>query len=144
MNHQTNTIFSTELIHKNKDIIDTNVCGMSYYQHFLDEGMKYDNLISTIEFLSPEEYYQVVSKKGLVRGSYISTDFLIETRRNHSHTLQYLTNNLLVHRKKFCIPILDYQHKKQEGLHRMMVIGDLYGWNFKVPVLIINSLDAHL
>lgn len=39
------------------------------------------------------------------------------------------------------MPMLNYAEKGQEGLHRMLAIGELFGWNYKVPVLVVTWYD---
>lgn len=120
------------------EIIDTNVTGMPYYQEFL-RNKNYDDLHATIELMSPNEYYDSVSKNSLVRGKQFFIEYLKEDRRSHTNVLNDIRRAILKSHKQLCIPILDFYHKKQEGLHRMLVIGDLYGWDFKVPVLVITD-----
>lgn len=122
-------------------IIDTNVTGMPYYQEFL-HNKNYDDLHATIELMSPNEYYDSVSKNSLVRGKQFFIEYLKEERRSHTNIINDIKQALLKSNKQLCMPILDFYHKKQEGLHRMLVIGDLYGWDFKVPVLVIKDKNT--
>lgn len=123
------------------EIIDTEVTGMPYYQEFL-HNKNYDDLYATIELMSPNEYYDSVSKNSLVRGKQFFIEYLKEERRSHTNTINDIKQAILKSNKQLCMPILDFYHKKQEGLHRMLVIGDLYGWDFKVPVLVIKDTNT--
>jgi hypothetical protein len=49
--------------------------------------------------------------------------------------------NLILNGTKLDLCYIDKADHRQEGLHRMMVVGDLYGWDTKFPVLIISVYD---
>lgn len=126
-------------------VIDPNKTGMSFYDQFLtDKELDYlhnkKNLKGDIIMMSPEEYYEACAKYGFPN-SPVSVDNLKRTRRLSTDVLEHLKEVLLVHKKRFPIPMLNIAEKGQEGLHRMMVIGDLFGWNHKVPVLVVNWYD---
>lgn len=125
---------------KDNEIIDTKVTGMPYYQEFI-HNKNYDDLQATIELISPCEYYDMVSEYSLVRGQSFSVEQLKESRKSHVDSLIDIKNVIIKLNKKLCIPILDFYHQKQEGLHRMMVIGNMYGWDFKIPVLVVRQLS---
>lgn len=125
---------------EDNEIIDIKVTGMPYYQEFI-QNPNWENLQATIDWLSPNEYYATVSENSLVRGWYFSIEYLKKDRGAHTKELANIKSVITELNKKLCIPILDFYHKKQEGLHRMMVIGDMYGWDFKVPVLVIRQLS---
>jgi hypothetical protein len=58
--------------------------------------------------------------------------------------LEHLKQVLLTYKKKFPLPYIDYATHytpSQEGLHRMMVAGDLFGWDKEFPVQIIRWVD---
>ena len=42
------------------------------------------------------------------------------------------------------MPYINYANPGQEGLHRMMVAAELYGWDYEFPVLVIEWADKDL
>lgn len=123
-------------------VVDKTKTGISFYNDFLtSSGLEYlrvqKNLTGKIVNMSPEEYYEECSKNIFN----ISVDNLKRQRRFDKRILDNLTKVLTYYKKKLCLPMINYADKGQEGLHRMMVIGDLYGWDFKVPVLVVDWYD---
>ena len=124
------------------DVVDTTKTGVSYYQDFLNPSkLKYmqeeKNLTGNIVMMSPEEYYQRCAKD-----IFNTTAESLKRQREHDkNTLQKLVNVLTVYKRKLCLPFLNYADNGQEGLHRMYVLGELYGWNTKQPVLVITQFD---
>ena len=49
-----------------------------------------------------------------------------------------------IYKKRFPLPYINLAAHAQEGLHRMMVVGDIIGWNTEVPVLVVDYLDKQL
>ena len=73
-----------------------------------------------------------------------SAEQLIDSRRRDKNTAEHLKQVLLTYKKKFPLPYIDYATHytpSQEGLHRMMVAGDLFGWDKEFPVQIIRWVD---
>lgn len=130
----------------NDEIIDVTTTGSSYYNNFINNSYKGAScphpklLKGQIIKMSPAEYYDLCSKYFCKKS--IPVDILYRTRRKDTAKLQMLKKVLLVYKKKLCMPWLNKAEYTQEGLHRMMVIGDLYGWDYKVPVLVIDFADA--
>ena len=126
-------------------VIDPTKTGMSFYDQFLtkqEEHYLHDvkNLKGEIVLMSPEEYYDACAKYGFPN-SPVSVENLKRTRRAQTKILDHLKDVLLVYKKRFPMPMLNIAQKGQEGLHRMMVVGDLFGWDHKVPVLVITHFD---
>ncbi len=124
------------------NIVDEHKTGMSFYDQFLGTSeIEYlknrKNLKGTVVKMSPEEYYEQCAKKIFNT----SVDNLKRQRQADKDTLQHLKDVLTVYKKKFCMPMINYAEKGQEGLHRMFVIGELYGWDHKVPVLVVEWYD---
>lgn len=138
--------YGTEQITNPNDIIDTTKSGHgSDIDIFLtksgaDKMEKEENRKGEIVMMSPDEYYSECSNYAWVNSSN-TPERLKRGRRADKETLEKLKNVLTQYKRKFCIPYIDYASPGQEGLHRMMVIGDLYGWDFKVPVLTIRVAD---
>lgn len=126
-------------------VVDSTKTGMTFYDQFLttkeqDYLNNVKNLQGEIVQMSPEEYYDACAKYGFPN-SPVSVENLKRTRRAQTKILDHLKDVLLVYKKRFPMPILNIAQKGQEGLHRMMVIADLFGWDHKVPVLIVTHFD---
>lgn len=124
-------------------IFDTSTTGMSGYNDLLpgNSGNKYarevKNLKGEIRFLTPTEYYQECAFNIF----HTTVNSLITQRRADQKTLDKLNQVLDVYHKQFPITVLNYADGQQEGLHRMMVAGDKFGWDVKFPVLCIFWFD---
>lgn len=140
-------IISTKSSNKNQasECIDTSSTGISFYDDFLDpKEEKYlreqKNLQGHIEMMTPQEYYKACSEKVFKS----SVDRLKAERRADDDSIEYLTN-ALESGKKFHLPYVNYATHGQEGLHRMMVLADKYGWdNVSFPVLVVEYVDGAL
>lgn len=128
------------------NIIDTTKTGISFYDDFLNPSdAKYmreeKNLKGEIVKMSPQEYYEECAKY-MWPGRNVTVDKLkYERGVLGAKTIEKLKNVLLKYKLKLCMPMINYVDPGQEGLHRMYVIGELYGWDFKVPVLKITYAD---
>ena len=87
--------------------------------------------------MSPTQYYEECGRKIFN----VSSSKLKAGRERDKYTLDKLKNVLLVYKKKLCVPIINYAEKQQEGLHRMYVLGELFGWDHKFPVLAVTFDD---
>lgn len=120
--------------------------GFSYYDDFLDEKelaykQKAKNRTGKIVLMSPDEYYEDCSSNGFDHTVPVSK--LKFQRRANSETIDWLSSQL-DQGKKFNLPYINYVDHAQEGLHRMMVLGDRYGWNTKFPVLVVYAYDQKI
>lgn len=127
------------------EVVDLHHTGMSYYDDFLDSKntdylAKKLNLKGDVVMMSPEEYFAQCAKYGYIDGEK-SVENLKASRRADKKILDHLKDVLLVAKSRFPMPVLNKADKGQEGLHRMMVIGDLFGWDHKVPVLVVDWVD---
>lgn len=121
------------------DVIDTTKVGMSYYDDYLDEKeaeylYNKTGTVGKVVMMSPQKYYEECATKIFNT----SVDKLKRSRYAEEETLIHLKNVLTRYGKKFPLPFLNYADHQQEGLHRMAVIGDMFGWDHEVPVLIVN------
>lgn len=128
---------------QNNQVFDTHTTGMSFYNQFLNSAeTEYlateKNLVGTIEYMTPEEYYQECATK--VFSS--SAEKLKVERKRDERTLTHLNDVIDIYNKQFPAPVINYAEKEQEGLHRMYVVGERYGWNTKQPVLVIRWADT--
>lgn len=136
--------YGTGIISGN-NIIDTRKTGMSFYDQFFNkddsEYMKTKkNLFSEIVMMSPEEYYEECALH-CWPGKNITPEQLKQDRARDKNIIEKLKVVLTKYKRKFCMPMINYVDPGQEGLHRMYVIGELYGWDFKVPVLQVRHAD---
>ena len=128
------------------DVIDTSKTGMSFYDDLLPNGdpeyMRDEhNLVAHIEYMTPNEYYKQCSLYGFP-GGVIPVEKLKQERRIDKKTLEHLKDVLTDYGHKFPIPFVNKAERGQEGLHRMMVLGDMFGWDKgKYPVLVITWAD---
>lgn len=129
------------------DVVDLYHTGMSFYDQFLQNDtadIKYlkekKNLQGEVVMMTPEEYFQACSDYGFP-SSHPSVETLKQQRYRDLNTLNHLKDVLIVYKKRFPMPILNKADAGQEGLHRMLVIGDMFGWDHKVPVLVVDWAD---
>ena len=135
------------------DIIDMSlfdgtpfVCDtdFSLYNNYLDpEDAEYMrkkyNRVGKVVPMTPTEYFNECSKYGFPNGE-VNLDHLKSGRRADKEAIEWLENHL-ESGNKFYLPYLNYADHSQEGLHRMMVAGDRYGWDTKFPVLVVTVAD---
>lgn len=126
------------------DVVDTHTTGVSFYDDFLNpkqlDYLKQEkNLVGKIVMMSPETYYQECEKYGF--DHVVSAENLKKQRAADTKTIQHLTNVLTKYKHKFPLPFINKAHQGQEGLHRMLVIANLFGWDHEVPVLIVEWAD---
>ena len=129
------------------DVVDLHRTGMSYYDDFLTGSAetkeylkKEKNLVGKVIMMSPDEYFKSCSDYGFPN-SHPSVENLKDSRRKDTQTLNHLENVLTKYKRRFPMPVLNKADAGQEGLHRMLVIGDLFGWDHKVPVLVVDWAD---
>lgn len=125
-------------------IPDTDV---PYYNEFLnskelDYKQRAKNRTGKIVLMSPTEYFYECSQHGFPNGS-VDVKHVIRGRRADKESIQWLENHMK-QGGKFYLPYIDYAVHSQEGLHRMMVAGDLYGWDTKFPVLVVSVYDEDI
>ena len=132
---------------KGSDVVDLHRTGMSYYDDFLSNDVKTldylrnsKNLVGEVVMMSPNEYFQWSSDYGFPN-SHPSVELLKKQRYADQKTIQHLKDVLTVAKKKFPMPMINKADTGQEGLHRMLVIGDMFGWDHKVPVLVVDWAD---
>ena len=129
------------------DVVDLHRTGMSYYDDFLSNDKKTlqylkdsKNLVGEVVMMSPNEYFQMCSDYGFP-DRHPSVETLKQQRYADEKTIQHLKRVLTVAKKKFPMPMINKAENGQEGLHRMLVIGDMFGWSHKVPVLVVDWAD---
>ena len=121
-----------------EDVVDITKHEMSYYCNFLNPKdleymQKAKGVTGEIVQMSPNEYFDECSKifnmpkDKLIAG--VKDDPSIDTLR------KVITQ----YKKKLCIPMLNKATNQQEGRHRMYVLGDMFGWDKKFPVLVVTN-----
>ena len=138
--------YRTETVN-GSDVVDRHRTGMSFYDDFilgnqktLDYLRDKKNLKGEVVMMSPEEYFKECSNYGFL-DSHPSVETLKQQRASDKKILDHLRSVLTVYKRKFPMPMINKAQNGQEGLHRMMVIGDMFGWDHKVPVLIVDWAD---
>lgn len=108
-----------------------------------------DNLIHNIKYfeqnkgvtarivdMTPEEYFEECAT--LFHNSVESQKKQIAA---DTETIEHLTDVIKKFGKRFPIPYINIANNSQEGRHRMYVLGELFGWDKAVPVLIIQDVN---
>lgn len=122
---------------------DIHHTGVSYYDDFLNSStvkklQERNNLTGKIVMMTPEEYYRDCATH--IFNS--SVEKLKTGRGVHDRKIiDHLLNVLTVYKRQLCLPMINYAAVGQEGLHRMYAVGELLGWNIKVPVLVVDWYD---
>lgn len=141
--YQLSNIFCSQSNRGPDNCIDETSTGASYYDSFLDPTLTSylednKNLKGHIEYMTPTEYYESCAQ---IFNS--TVDSLKAQRRRDKDSIDWLSNALDSGRK-FNLPYVNFADKGQEGLHRMMVLGEKYGWDdYAFPVLVIEYADEH-
>lgn len=100
--------------------------GFSAYDKYLNDP-KY------ISYITPNEYFEQVAK-----GRKQTVWQVIRNVEAGSETLKHLKNVLLKAKKSFPMPFISRSNGAlQEGLHRIYVFAQMYGWNKSFPCLIL-------
>lgn len=134
--------YHTSNVDGNK-IFDTNKASNSYAQQILDNDeyiKQEENKCCEVVEMSPTEYFTRCAEDCFDE----PVEKLINSRRRDTKVLEHLKQVIIKYKRRFPIPYIDYaEHVRpsQEGLHRMMVAGDLFGWDTKFPVQIIKWCD---
>ena len=86
--------------------------------------------------MSPEDYFKECA-------NLFGTSIEAQKRQIAADTgvLDKLTQVIKKYHRRFPIPFINIKDRTQEGRHRMYVLGELFGWDKKVPVLIIQDVN---
>lgn len=108
-----------------------------------------DNLIHNVKYfeqnkgvtarivdMTPEEYFEECATL-----FHNSVDFQKKQIAADTGTIEHLTDVIKKFGKRFPIPYINIANNSQEGRHRMYVLGELFGWDKAVPVLIIQDVN---
>ena len=134
------------------DAIDTSVfestpfkpdTGTSYYNNFLNsKDLKYmqeqKNTTGAIVMMSPNTYFKESAEK-IFKNRHTVQEILHS--REYDSELNEEYTEAMKNGSKFPLCYLNYADDTQEGLHRMMVAGNIYGWQTAFPVLVVTVFD---
>ena len=121
----------------------SNTTDMSYYDKVLTpNGLNYmqesRGCTGEIVLMTPADYFNECANR-IFHHRY-SVDYLMSSREDdlgpYAEYKEAMQNGA-----KFPMPVLDYTDDGQEGLHRMKVAGDLYGWDTLFPVLVVYKYN---
>lgn len=145
-------LVETKYIDREKNIVDFgtgNVVGDNIFDKYTHSSF-YDDLLKNPEYMSdhynlkgevimmsPNEYYKECAEKIFDT----TPKELMRQREIDEYSLQEIKDLILKYKRQVFLPYINYAEKQQEGLHRMYVAGELFGWNHKFPVLAINWVD---
>ena len=120
--------------------------GMSYYDDFLSQKeleykQRAKNRTGEIVMMSPEDYYYACSQYGF--NKYVSVNNLKRQRSANGKNIEKY-EDMMRKGKKFCLCVLNKADRSQEGLHRMMAAGNVFGWDTPFPVLVVTPYDTEL
>lgn len=125
-------------------IFDERKASNSWSQQFIDNPeymRKNENMEMNIVYMSPSEYWSICARDVFNKSM---SQLLHQWRTLDKKTLDHLTDVIKIYNRRFPITYINYashNHPTQEGLHRMIVAGDIFGWNTKFPVMVIKWVD---
>lgn len=136
--------YGTAIYSGDGNVVDLNHTGMSFYDQFLgtselDYLRDKKNLKGTVVKMTPTEYYQICAHK--IFNS--SVEKLKRERGEYDRPIiDKLKNVVNVYKRKLCMPMINYADQGQEGLHRMLAVAEMFGWDHEVPVLVVDWYDV--
>ena len=115
--------------------------GTPFGNRFLDEEelayqQKYEHRTGRIVMMSPEQYYEDCALYAFDHFVSINT---LKNQRREDQDINDELMELMQNGTKINMCYINKADHGQEGLHRMMAAGDLYGWDTKFPVLVIDK-----
>ena len=122
------------------DNIFDDRCHVPFYDQLFTNPeymAKEENLKGSVVMLSPKEYYQACANKIFNT----SVESLKRSRELDSRVNNQIKEIITKYKRQVFMPYLNYAEKTQEGLHRMLVAAELFGWDHKFPVLVIEWAD---
>ena len=126
------------------NIFDTSKTGTAYYDTFLSDNEDRDELRQIkgidgkIVEMTPNEYFEECGKIFQT-----SAQEEIEYALYNKETIEHLKEVITKYKKRFPITMLNYASQTQEGRHRMAVAGELFGYDTKFPVLIVEKIKEN-
>lgn len=109
--------------------VDNLIHNIKYFEH--NKGVT-----ARIIDMTPQEYFEECAKL-----FHNSVEFQKKQIAADTETIEHLTDVITKFGKRFPIPYINIANNSQEGRHRMYVLGELFGWDKAVPVLIIQDVN---
>ena len=122
------------------NLFDTTKTGVSDYDDMLRDPKYWSeekNLTAKIVELTPLQYYRECATKVFNT----TVDSLKMQRQRDVRVIEHLNKVIDIYGKQFPMTYINYAEREQEGLHRMFVAGERFGWNTKFPVMIVNYVS---
>lgn len=126
------------------NIFDTSTTGVSFYNDLIpgspDEQYykKEKNLYGKIVNLTPQQYFEACVKYAFPNSS---VDKLKQERQRDTESLETI-KTVIDNGVQLPMTIVNIAQQTQEGLHRMYVVGEMFGWNSNsYPVLVVDYFD---
>lgn len=92
-------------------------------------------MIGSLVKMSPNQYFDIAAK--IFRtSSQAQKDHVL---KDDSEEIEELKKVITEKKKRFPLTFINLKDKTQEGRHRMAVAGELFGWDHKFPVLIVQD-----
>lgn len=126
--------------HVTSDNIFDDRCHVPFYDQLFtnpDYMAEHENLKGHIIKMSPREYYQICAYKIFDT----TVESLKNNRARDTRVNEEIREIITKYKRQVFLPYINYAEKTQEGLHRMLVAAELFGWDHKFPVLIIEWAD---
>ena len=128
-----------------EDVFSTKTTGVSFYNELLPDSSEADyyrkemNLEGEIQYLTPQQYFEICAEYIFPNSS---VDRLKKGRSLDTQSVDTI-KTVIDNNVRLPMTYIDYARHTQEGLHRMYVLGELYGWDdIKYPVLVIDWYDS--
>lgn len=115
--------------------------GTSYYDDLFrnpDYAQKQKNLDLEVQMMTPAEYYAICAESVFDNAT---VDGLKAQRKKDVRANNDIKEIVTKYHKRLFMPYINLANHQQEGLHRMMLAGELFGWDTEFPVLVIDWHD---
>lgn len=126
-------------------VVGDDIFASRTYVPFYDQILKHpeeaaeeENLKAQIQYMSPREYYQHCAYDIF----HTTVQKLINQREYDKAVNDDIKELIVDHKRKVFLPYINFAENTQEGLHRMYVAAQLFGWDHEFPVLVINYADT--
>ncbi len=107
--------------------------GSDDYEYMIKEKNKKGEIVQ----MSPREYFDICARRFNT-----TVEKLKDQRNAFPEYIDKLTQVIIKKNERFPMCFIDYTNPgSQEGLHRMLVAANLFGWDALFPVLIVDWAD---
>ncbi len=146
---------------KDRDIVDwgtgkasgtdifADTTGTSFYDQLFtnkDYMLEKENMVGTVEYMTPRQYFEECAKVFTEHSDHaVTMDDLTQQRGRDKRIIDELSDIVTKYHTKLFMPYINYAEGQQEGLHRMLMAANMFGWDDeKFPVLVIRWADEDL